>query len=181
MSAISEIGSTLIGLGGLTLAWRSTTRTFAHERTLADLAAVRDVLEEGAIYLHRASYALDLVKLDLQGNAPRVHARLNEIFVTCDEILERLKVRLKRQHRATVEFSAAVEATRKAAQVVQRVVDLHLPNLEKGGDSAIKQVTAQLDDAGAELMQWRSDFDAHREAFIDAAAATVGADLPPPI
>jgi hypothetical protein len=42
MSAWSEIGATLVGLGGLACGWQQSGRTLSHERALSYLAAVRD-------------------------------------------------------------------------------------------------------------------------------------------
>jgi septation ring formation regulator EzrA len=177
MSAWSEIGATLLGLGGLAFGWRERGRTFEHERTLSDLAAVRDVIEEGAVYLHRVAYALDLVNQDLLGNATEANAKLAKLGMTYDEISERLKVRLAPHHEVTQKFVGTVEAALEATQVVQRVVVLHLRNLEKG-ESAAKQVMTLVEKDRAVLTSARSRFDAHRREFIDAGARTAGANLP---
>lgn len=177
MSAWGEIGTTLLGLGGLAFGWRERGRTFEHERTLSDLAAVRDVIEEGAVYLHRVAYALDLVKQDLEGNAKRAHAKLGELGMTYDEISERLKVRLEPRHEVAQKFMGAVEATLEAARIVERVVDLHLPHLAQAG-SAAKQAMTLLDQDRGGLTKARLRFDAHRREFIDAAACIAGANLP---
>jgi hypothetical protein len=49
----------VVGIG-----WRQSTLRLGRDRTLAHLAAVRDVIEHGAMHLNRVAYALDPVKQD---------------------------------------------------------------------------------------------------------------------
>jgi hypothetical protein len=55
MGWISEAGAVALGFAGLAFGWRERTSTLTHERTLADLEAVRSVIEEAAVHLHHAT------------------------------------------------------------------------------------------------------------------------------
>jgi hypothetical protein len=133
VEVVSVIVSGVLGLGGLAFGWWNRWLSVRHDRTLADLAAVRDVIERGAIHLHRVAYALDPVKLDLEANAIEAHAALGPLGRDYDELVERLKVRLGRDHEVVREFAGANEATVDAFRAVGRVVNLHLPHIERGG------------------------------------------------
>jgi hypothetical protein len=184
MSWITEVGPIAIGLGGLAFGWAQSTRTLGQQRTLAEgavaqqrtLAGTRDVLEGGAIYLHRIAYALDPVKRDLVRNAKDSRLALEELGKDADEASERMKVRLGPEHETTLEFVAAGEAALEAWRAVDRVVVLHLPRLK--GEAIPRQVSDLLERDRVALDVARGQFDEHRIAFIDAAARTAGANLP---
>jgi hypothetical protein len=177
VSVISEIVAGIVGIGGLAFGWKQSTLRLGQERTLADLAAVRDVIEQGAIHLHRVAYALDPVKLDLEANAREAHAALEPLGREYDELVERLNVRLGPDHEVVREFAGANDATLDAFPAVQRVVKLHLQHIESGGLAA-KQATVLLDKDRDVLTAARERFDRHRGLFIDSGARTAGGKLP---
>jgi hypothetical protein len=154
-----------------------TKLRLSQDRTLADLAAVRDVIERGAVHLHLVAYALDRSKQDLEGNAGRTYSELDKLGREYDELVERLKVRLGPDHDAVREFVDANAATLDAYRAIERVVKLHLPHIEQGGSGA-NQARTLLDNDRARLTDARERFDSHRTAFIEAAARTAGAKLP---
>jgi hypothetical protein len=166
-----------VGLAGIGYAWWNRWVSMLHDRTLSDLAAVRDVIEEGAIYLHRVSYAFDRAQREMNDDVERAHAALVEIGPTYDEIAERLKVRLEPHHEVAQKFAGAVEAGLDAARAIERLAVLHLPSIAMGG-AAAKQATVLADKDRDVLAQARSRFDAHRSEYLDAAARTAGAKLP---
>ena len=172
------IVSGIVGIGGLAFGFWNRWLSVAHDRTLADLAAVRDVIEQGAIHLHRVAYVLDPVRQDLEGNAKTAHAALEPLGREYDELVERMKVRLGPGHEVTREFEAANQATLDAFRAVQRVVRLHLPRIERGDEVGVRQATKLLDKDRDVLTEARERFDDHRRLFIDAAASTAGAKLP---
>jgi hypothetical protein len=149
-----------------------------HDRQVADLEAVREVVEEGAIRLHRVAYALDPVKQDLEGNARKALAALEPLGRDSDELVERMKVRLGQDRDLAREFESANEATLDAFRAVQRVVVLHLPHIERGTEPGVRQATKLLERDRNVLTNARERLDGHRAEFIDAAARTVGANLP---
>jgi hypothetical protein len=122
-----------VGLAGIGYAWWNRWVSMLHDRTLSDLAAVRDVIEEGAIYLHRVSYAFDRAQREMNDDVERAHAALVEIGPTYDEIAERLKVRLEPHHEVAQKFAGAVEAGLDAARAIERLAVLHLPSIAMGG------------------------------------------------
>jgi hypothetical protein len=176
VEVVSVIVSGVVGIGGLAFGWWNRWLSVRHDRTLADLAAVRDVIERGAIHLHQVAYALDPVKLDLEGNAREAHAALGPLGREYDELVERLKVRLGPEHQVVREFAGANEATLDAFRAVGRVVNLHLPHIERGGLAA-NRASELLDRDRDKLDEARERFDRHRIRFIDAAARTAGATL----
>jgi hypothetical protein len=177
VSTASVIVSGIVGIGGLAFGFWNRWLSVAHDRTLTDLAAVRDVLEQGAINLHRVAYALDPVQQDLQSNAKATHAALETLGREYDEFVERMKVRLGPVHEVTREFEAANQATLDAFRSVQRVVVLHLPHIDRGDEVGVRQATKLLDKDRDVLTEARERFDEHRRLSIDAAARTAGAKL----
>ena len=177
MSAISELAAGVVGIGGLAFGWKQSTLRLGQDRTLADLAAVRDVIDLGAIHLHRVAYALDPVKLDLERHAVQAHTTLGPLGRDYDELVERLKVRLGPEHEVTRELADADDATLDAFRAVGRVVNLHLPQIERGGLDA-KQAMRLLEKDREMLSAARERFDRHRDLFIAAAARTAGGNLP---
>jgi hypothetical protein len=130
MTWIAEIGAVAVGLGGLAFGWTQSRQTIGQQRTLADLAATRDVLEASAVHLHRIAYVLNDVKLDLPRNARAAGATLAGLGKSYDELSERVKVRLGPDHEATREFVAAGSAALNMWRAIDRAVVLHLPHLE---------------------------------------------------
>jgi hypothetical protein len=175
MTWITEIGATLVGLGGLLFGWTQSTRTLGQQRTLADLAATRDVLEAGAIHLHHVAYALDPVQVDLITNAKTTRETLAKLGKDYDELSERMKVRLHPDHETTREFVSASQEALDAWRAVDRTVALHLRHLAGEGAS---QAHGALERERLNLVATRLRFDEHRRLFIDAAARTAGARLP---
>jgi hypothetical protein len=174
MSWITDAGPYVVGLGGLFFGWRQGSRTEGHERTLADLAATREVIEQGAIHLHHIAYALDDVKQNLVGKAEAAHEELKVLGRTYDELVERMKVRLGPEHEVTRKFVGADEAVLEAYRALEMIV------LEPPADepSAQRERHAAIDQQRQRVTAARDRFDVHRREFIDAAARTGGAKLP---
>ena len=78
--------------------------------TLADLAAVRSVIEDGAVHLHHVAYTLDEIKGRIQSGAPEERVKLEAHGRIYDELCERMKVRLGPTDEVTLHFLAADEA-----------------------------------------------------------------------
>jgi hypothetical protein len=168
LTDVGTITTGAVGIAGITYAGWNRWLSLKHDRTLADLAAVRAVVEDGAVHLHRVAYALDPVKLDPQSNARTASAALGPLGEKYDEVSERMKVRLGPEHEITRKYVGAGEAALDATRAVQRVAVLHVPRLEKGGLAA-KQTMKLLEQDEAALVNARARFDEHRREFIDAA------------
>ena len=174
MSWIAETGPVLVGLGGLAFgAWQAQQR-LTHDRTIVDLASARDVCEDGAIYLHRVAYALDPAKQDIIGRASESYVEMSELGKRYDEVSERMKVRLGPDHNVTRPFVGAGEAALDATRALERIVKLHLPQMESGNELAAKQVEPLVDRDEQVVTNARSRFDAHRSQFIEAASRSFG-------
>ena len=174
MSWIAETGPVLVGLGGLAFgAWQAQQR-LSHDRTLVDLASAREVCEDGAIYLHRVAYALDPAKQDVIGRGAESYAEVSVLGKQYDEVSERMKVRLGTDHEVTRPFVGAGEAALDATRALDRIVNLHLPSLERGDELVAKQVQPLLDQAEQVVTEARARFDSHRSQFIEAASRSFG-------
>jgi hypothetical protein len=169
---ISEAGPIVVSLAALALA----ARQMGQQRTLADLGATRDVLEAGAIHLHRAGYAMDPLNSDLMGQATSAKASLQPLGIAYDEISERITVRLGRSHAVTLAYVAAGEALLDVWRAVDRVVVLHLPHLD-GAEAGQGQALDSIEQERMQVIAARQQFDVQRVAFVDAAAQTAGSRL----
>jgi hypothetical protein len=179
MSWIADLGASLVGIGGLTFGWAQSRQRLAQDRTLVDLAAVRCVLEDGAVHLHRVAYALDLVKLDLRSNAESVYAKLTELGERYDELVERMKIRLGAEHEVTRKFMGANAALLDAYRAIGRAANLHIPIIEADApDSGPRQAMQLLEQEQAIVTASRERFDTHRTEYIDAAVRTAAVRLP---
>jgi hypothetical protein len=177
---VTDVGTIMtgaVGIAGISYAGWNRWLSLKHDRTLADLAAVRAIVEDGAVHLHHVAYALDPVKQDPRGNASKALAVLGPLGEKYDEVSERMKVRLGPEHEVTRKYVGAGEAALDATRAVQRIAVLHVPHLEQGGLAA-KQALALMEKDEAVLAKARSRFDVHRREFIDAAARMAGARLP---
>ena len=145
-----------------------------HERRMADLAAVRDVVEEGAVHLHRVAYVLDDVRSHLMSKLDEWHAKLTEFGERYDELSERMKVRLGPDHEVTREFVGAGESVLDIYRAIGMI------RLEPPAEEAHVRVDRQnaINEQRQRITNARERFDTHRAGFIDAAARTAGAILP---
>jgi hypothetical protein len=112
-----------------------------HDRQVADLNAVREIVEEGAILLHRVAYELDPVKQNLESNAKDAVVALGPLGRDSDALVERMKVRLGPDHDVARAFEHAIGAMLDAFRAVQRVVVLHLPHIERNTEPGVRQAS----------------------------------------
>jgi hypothetical protein len=161
------------GLGAWRFGWRERGRTLEHERRINDVGAVRDVIEEGAVALHRDAYTLD----DLRGPSSRsredVYAALREFGQRYDELSERMRVRLGPEHEVTRKFVGAGEA----------VLDIFRALGLMGHEEPAEEEWVRRDVARFMDEQWQridaayERFDQHSKEFIAAAARLAAAKL----
>jgi hypothetical protein len=137
---------------------------------------VREVIELGAIHLHRVAYALDPVKQDVDGNASSARETLTALGEQHDELLERMKVRLGPEHEVTRKFMGAVGAE---LEIFRALGGLRraLAHVERD-ELAYRQLEGPMDTYRATISEARERFDVHRTDFIAIAARTAGARLP---
>jgi len=121
-----------IALGTLMGTYVLGIRRFKHERGLADLDAVRRVLDDAAIELHNAEYTLAEIGLGLSEHADAYfdHEKpamafddLEKIGKRLDMLAERLRIRFGRVHAIVVAFDDARSAALIVYRAVQRIKD----------------------------------------------------------
>lgn len=107
----------IVALAAIAATWHQHRRMIGHQRELADLTNVRDVLDEAATELHNTAYLLDDVRSYLvqhngvsffkteQGTT--TYQALGDRGRDLDALVERLSVRLGPQQSAVVAFRAA--------------------------------------------------------------------------
>jgi hypothetical protein len=161
-------------------------------RKLADLSAVRDLIDETAAHLHVVATALDSVRLRLTtmgmgffGNkegdeCPEGIQRLRELGGAGDELdllRARLAVRLGEGHVAVVKLTEVDDAV----LAIWRALDGIRFNVDRHADPGFGQrwVANYCEEQEAEIAQQRAVFDAARKAFVTAAHSAAGAQLPP--
>lgn len=93
-NVILAAGPTVVAVVAIGSAYRQQKRSFGHEREMVDLAAVRAVLDDAAVLLHRAETAVIGSSDDLTQAIEKVETLIPELEAT----LQRLSVRLGSQH-----------------------------------------------------------------------------------
>jgi len=175
VGVITDLTGPVLGLAGLAFGWRERTIALEHERTLADLQAVRSVIEEGAIHLHRVAYALDRARGSIHNGAPEHYLQLQAYGQTYDELCERMKVRMRPEHDVTRHFVAANESALdiyRALGMIQQEAPAEDRDVRADRAKFIDQQRARFNASfGA--------FKEHRENFVSAAADAAGARLAP--
>jgi hypothetical protein len=158
---------------------------FDNQRRLTDLDNVRTVLDDAAVMLHRDAYALDRVRFNLTTlGAGLLESKVGqEVFdeLTAagqgsDLLIERLAVRLGRDHAVVVALTSASEAALEAWRSVDR---LRLAPSKDDPDERLQRHRFELGNkARDEVAEHRKLFDASREEFMDAAHRAAGAVVP---
>jgi hypothetical protein len=174
--------ATGIGLGISLLALLATVVVgvlrFRHERKLADTADARAVLADGALELGRAKGALKdaLTAFDLPlssgqpGNWPMdFGAKIRELEAAADALeaaVTVVRIRLPKRSLVVREIDAAYQDVRSIMASYRQAWQRDLSGDRKGADKDSEAV-------------WNLslDFDARREAFLEAAQVAVGAKL----
>jgi hypothetical protein len=161
------------------------------QRKLADLAAVRDLMDETAAHLHGVATALDNVRLRLttmgvgffESNEgverPEGMEQLRELGRAGDQLdvlRERLAVRLGERHSVVVKLTEVDEAV----LAIWRALDGIRFNVDRDADPGYGQrwIRDYFDEQHAKITEERTVFDAARKAFLAAAHSAAGAQLP---
>jgi hypothetical protein len=147
--------------------------------------SVRVVLDEAAVALHETEYALNNVRFTLTqyGRAffeteerSKPYRDLDVAGKQLDRLLERLKIRLGRDHDAVESFSAAGEAALEIYRAIQ-LIKLE-PEAMPGDENTERRIAEFVKEQRDRTIAEREKFDSKRGEFIDAAQQTAGADLP---
>jgi hypothetical protein len=164
VNVILAAGPSLVALAALGSTLRQQNRGFRHQREMSDLTVVRELLDDAAIALHRASLARDgvwAVGPAAAAEAEGVASELANTGTGLDAIVERLMVRLGLEARVVLASRAAADALKKIHD------EIHRPNSDS------------VDQFGA-FHAASDEFNAARAAFRGAAADAAGAQLPQP-
>lgn len=183
-TVIAIVVPNLVAATAIVVGWRQQVRALEAERKLSDLSNVRTVLDDAAVALHTAAYALDEARSNLvpygrgffnDEEREKPYHALSQAGRELDVLLdERLSIRFGRDHDVTRAFRGADEALlaiyRKLALVKLE------PNAET--EDARHQLRSFLGEVRRETVELRETFDAERRSFTDAAQRRAGAQLP---
>jgi hypothetical protein len=175
-ATVSVIASSVVAVAAIGAGLVQHRGRLRHEREVVDLDNVRDVLDEAAVTLHKVTYTLDRVPSELairrEFTAEGVTETPEQLRAGSEAIaalLERLSVRLGRDHPVVREFAAADGAVLKVLDVLEVLratpePPAGLPALPWGGRDA-EFVREQEAKVGTN----RERFDVARERFVAAA------------
>ena len=183
-ATVSVVASSTVAVAAIGAAWLQHRAGLKHERTVVDLNNVRDVLDEAALALHRISYVLDDLRSRLTQHRPilffdsddgtELYRRLGDHGEVLDALLERVSVRLGRDHDVAKALSAADGAFLK---IYRAVGLLRLEALADESEAARRQVDRIEREQVEKVGLTRERFDQARESFIGAAQRLAGARL----
>ena len=81
-ATVSVVASSVVAVAAIASTWLQHRAGLKHERTVVDLDNVRDVLDEGAVVLHRIAYVLDDLRSQLTPRSMRSVADRAELPTT---------------------------------------------------------------------------------------------------
>ncbi len=161
-----------------------------HDRERHDLDAVRAILNDKAVALHRIAYALNDVRSHLTQHgdsfftSPHGGERGEEIFEElqsvgrdADVVVERLAVRFGRRAAVTEAFTKADDATLEISRALGL---LRMESAPDGSSAAERYLAESMTKTRAKLKEQRAYFNDAREAFIVEAVNLAGARLGEP-
>jgi hypothetical protein len=177
------VAPSAVAIAAIIVGYKQQSRGLEHERKLADLANVRDLIDDAAVHLHRVEYALDAVRRHLGRNQFRFFADAEgqELFLAVerageefDVLRERLAVRLGEDHEAVTRITEANQAVPEIFRALERLKLLPDPKsrLEE------RQIERLFKRNDAKITAQREAFDGGRREFMHAAQRTAGAQLP---
>ncbi|HET7416975.1 MAG TPA: hypothetical protein VFJ61_05065 [Solirubrobacterales bacterium] len=178
--AVIAAGAAIIAV---VVGWIQTSKTLRQNRELADLDAVRSVLDEAVVGLLDASTQITKVQKlkERPDSLMSVWAAADLAGKRISVDLERLKVRFGVAHPIVKSFEEAVVACSSVTSAVDRMIE----HKGVGMDLRSNEERATQD---AELAAWREEgagiieresehFETERRRFLEAAHALAGAKL----
>lgn len=181
-TTIAIVAPNAVAAIAIVAAWKQHGKTLEAQRELADLADVRGLLDEAAVALHRAAYALDEVRrnfLRFAGGFFRTEDRsapyraVERAGQELDALLERLTVRLGRDRDVVRHFAGCDEA----ALLTFRTLNMLKLEFAVGDEPAAGERVKLLTETRESLGSARTKFDESRRDFMDAAQRLAGAKL----
>lgn len=195
VAVAAVVAPSCVAIAAIIVGYKQQSRGIEHERKLADLSTVREVIDASAVHLHRVSTVLDNLRFavllwgpdflkDDSGEARFL--ALHEARDEFDILRARLAVLLGRDHETVASFTEANEA----------VQEIYIQLLGLRQQQALM---SEPDDPGAEqdsVERFRRNFEVRfrdfearlpgqydfvedkRGEFMDAAQRTAGAQLP---
>jgi hypothetical protein len=170
ISGVAGIAS----VGSLVITYRLGVQRFEHERSLADVADARSILAEAAVELHRATEALNLLRVHIEA-APMARDEdppdADKLIASADEHGRELETQL-------ASVRVRFKPTDPVAQSLSRAVDsmLGLVNAYRRRHGGRKD-TASLEKREEKVTALRRDFDEAAAAFYEAAQTVAGSIL----
>jgi hypothetical protein len=174
----------LVAAIAIVAGWRQHAQGIREGRRLSDLDNVRSVLDDAAVALHKAAYALNDIRMALteHGRAffateerAKPYRALRRDGEQLDALAERLKVRFGREHELVTAFARADEAVLAIFRALE-LIRLE-PPATSGDQYAEAQIEAMFREQVDVISNQREDFDAARSDFLDTAHRAAGAQL----
>jgi hypothetical protein len=183
-ATVSVVASSMVAIVAIGATWLQHRASLKHERTVVDLDNVRGVLDDAAISLHQIAYLLDSLRSKMVQHKPvsffhgdegaELYRRLEEHGEALDALLERLSVRLGREHEVVRALYAADGALLK---IYRAVGLLRLEDPADGSEAARIQVEQFEREQEEKFGLNRERFDQAREWFVQAAQRLAGTRL----
>lgn len=184
IETVAVIASSAVAIAAIVAAWLQHRASLKHERTVVDLDIVRDVLDEAAVALHRTAYVLDDLRSQLTQHRPiafvhsddgtDLYKRLGDHGEALDALLERVSVRLGRDHDVAKALSAADGAFLK---IYRAAGLLRFEDPAVGSEAARHEVERIEREQVEKITLNRERFNKAREWFIGAAQRLAGVRL----
>ncbi|MTD47466.1 hypothetical protein GKE82_25010 [Conexibacter sp. W3-3-2] len=146
-------------------------RQLAHDRALTDVADIRALLDEAAVSLHIAFYALMNAQAALTSfgtklhtTAPEAGEAVTDAGTTLDSVAARLAVRLGRDHAVAAAFIRADEALLEVNRALGLVFGDEAGSPQ--GAEEMKKVRDRIRDAAKSFGESRAAFEAAAIAYV---------------
>jgi hypothetical protein len=185
VSALAILAGYRQVLAGITVQRELAAAGVKAERQLADLAAVRAVLDDAAVALHLVSYTLDSVRLRLTTHGPagffddggdgsKLFEKLRDQGAEVDALVARLAIRFGEEHEVAKTYAGATEAVLDIFRALE-LISFEEP--DHGDPYAREQIAKMGDEQRERITEQRAIFDDQRPAFVKAAVRRSGARL----
>lgn len=182
-SVIAVAGAQIVALAAIGAGFWQQRKGFVHERKLADLESVRDLMSEAAAILHRVEYALDSANSTLtewgaaffEGEErEKPYRQLEEVGREMDGVLGQLRIRFGPGHPATVAFADADAAMLDVFRALG-LVKVEDPAIK--GSYEEREVVEMVAQQRDRVRTGRENFGIAQEQFVAEAYAAAGAKL----
>jgi hypothetical protein len=172
-----------VAIAAVVVGWFQTNSTLRQNRELADLEAVRSVLDEAVVGLLGASKQIARIR-ELKETPDRLASVWDEADLAGERLaaqLERLKVRFGLRHPIVRSFEGAMAACSQVTSAADGMIVRRPMGVDTRSKDEREAAAADLDDwreRGPGIVDRNSErFEDERESFLKAAYALTGAKL----